>query len=62
MGQRVQKPHAVDVAESRDAGTMSGGACAPAGAAQWAADGLIAADWILATAVIAGVTRAVRRD
>jgi hypothetical protein len=37
-------------------------AFAPAGAAQWFADALIAAGWILATAVIAGITRAVRRD
>ena len=37
-------------------------AYAPAGAAQWLADTLIAAGWILATAVIAGITRAIRRD
>lgn len=34
----------------------------PAGAAQWLADALIAAGWILATAVIAGITRTIRRD
>jgi hypothetical protein len=38
------------------------GTYAPAGAAQWLADALIAAGWILATAVIAGITRAIRRD
>ena len=38
------------------------GAYASTGAAQWFADTLIAAGWILATAVIAGVTRAIRRD
>lgn len=37
-------------------------AYASAGTAQWLADALIAAGWILATAVIAGVTRTVRRD
>jgi hypothetical protein len=37
-------------------------ASASAGPAQWLADGLIAADWILATAVIAGITRTVRRE
>jgi hypothetical protein len=37
-------------------------AYASSGTAQWLADALIAAGWILATAVIAGVTRAVRRD
>jgi len=37
-------------------------AYAPAGAAQWLADALIAAGWILATAVIAGITRTIRRD
>lgn len=35
---------------------------ASTGADQWLADALIAAGWILATAVIAGITRAVRRD
>jgi hypothetical protein len=37
-------------------------AYASAGAAQWLADALIAAGWILATAFIAGITRAIRRD
>jgi hypothetical protein len=37
-------------------------AYASAGAAQWLADALIAAGWILTTAVIAGITRAVRRE
>jgi len=37
-------------------------AFAPVGAAQWLADALIAAGWILATAVIAGITRTIRRD
>jgi len=37
-------------------------AYASAGPAQWLADVLIAAGWILATAVIAGITRTVRRD
>jgi len=37
-------------------------AYASAGPAQWLADALIAADWILATAVIAGITRTIRRD
>ena len=37
-------------------------ACAPAGAAQWLARPCIAAGWILATAVIAAITRAIRRD
>jgi hypothetical protein len=35
-------------------------AYASAGAAQWLADALIGAGWILATAVIAGVTRVLR--
>jgi hypothetical protein len=35
---------------------------AATGAGQWLADALIAAGWILATAVVAGITRAVRRD
>jgi len=37
-------------------------ACASTRAAQWLADALIAAGWILATAVIAGGTRALRGD
>lgn len=37
-------------------------AYASTGTAQWLADALIAAGWILATAVIAGITRTVRRD
>jgi len=37
-------------------------AYASTGPAQWLADGLIAAGWILATAVIAGITRTVRRE
>ena len=37
-------------------------AYAATGAAQWLTYALIAAGWILATAVIAGVTRAVRSD
>jgi hypothetical protein len=37
-------------------------AYASTGTAQWFADALIAAGWILATAVIAGITRTVRRD
>jgi hypothetical protein len=37
-------------------------AYASTGPAQWLAGALIAAGWILATAVIAGVTRTVRRD
>jgi hypothetical protein len=38
------------------------GAYDPVGATQWVADGLIAAGWILATAVIAGVSRSLGRD
>jgi len=34
----------------------------PAGATQWVADGLIAAGWILATALVAGVSRSLGRD
>jgi hypothetical protein len=37
-------------------------AYASSGAAQWLAYALIAAGWILATAVIAGITHTVRRD
>jgi hypothetical protein len=37
-------------------------AYASTGTAQWLADALIATGWILATAVIAGITRTVRRD
>jgi hypothetical protein len=37
-------------------------AYASVGPAQWLANALIAAGWILATAVIAGITRTVRRD
>jgi hypothetical protein len=37
-------------------------AYASTGAAQWLADALIAAGWILTAAVIAGVSRALRRD
>ncbi len=37
-------------------------AYASAGPAQWLAYALIAAGWILATAVIAGITRTIRRD
>lgn len=37
-------------------------AYAPTGATQWLANALIAAGWILATTVIAGITRAIRRD
>jgi hypothetical protein len=38
------------------------GAYASTGAAQWLANALVAAGWILATTVIAGITRALRRD
>jgi len=34
----------------------------PVGATQWIADGLIAAGWILATALVAGVSRSLGRD
>jgi len=34
----------------------------PAGATQWVADGLVAAGWILATALVAGVSRSLGRD
>jgi len=37
-------------------------AYASVGPAQWLADALIAAGWIIATAVIEGITRTVRRD
>ena len=37
-------------------------AYASTGPAQWLAYALIAAGWILATAVIAGITRTIRRD
>jgi hypothetical protein len=37
-------------------------AYASTGAAQWLANALIAAGWILATTVIAGITRALHRD
>ena len=38
------------------------GAYASTGTAQWLANALVAAGWILATTVIAGITRALRRD
>ncbi|HEX2806612.1 MAG TPA: hypothetical protein VHN80_10630 [Kineosporiaceae bacterium] len=34
----------------------------PVGATQWMADGLIAAGWILATALVAGISRSLGRD
>jgi hypothetical protein len=34
----------------------------PAGSTQWLAYALIVAGWILATAVIAGIARVLRRD
>jgi hypothetical protein len=37
-------------------------AYAATGATQWLADALIAAGWLLATAVLAGITRTLRRD
>ena len=38
------------------------GAYDPVGATQWVADCLIAAGWILATALVAGVSRTIGRD
>ena len=37
-------------------------AFAPVGSTRWLAYGLTAAGWLLATALVAGITRALRRD